>query len=313
MTMLHTPQDVFVAGSAGQSHHSPSRSSQIPRNHIYSQIGTVGYRGASSAPVTPYAFQSTPNLRPDLNKGLPSEPIAQHAVGTRLRPSASVAPASASFTAALSSSSNLSSNYFTKDDSTLGHAGRRHSDFSDRPASSVDVSASTHEFASTPDGQAKAGPERYRRRRSENNLQVSKAQQVGRSVSPAGSAEKATDAAGKSPAYVHQRTSSADDNQIVYVNKVELAKRYRRRSAASLENMSPAAAESTKTRYEKPAASAVEPLPKVDAGPVGAPTSQAAYASHRRTTSGESSSSRTGQRSSSVSSAFPVNPFRDFN
>ena len=302
MTMLHTPQDVFVAGSAGQSHHSPSRSSQIPRNHIYSQIGTVGYRGASSAPVTPYAFQSTPNLRLDLNKGLPSEPSTQHTAGTRLRPSASAAPASASFTAA-SSSSSLSNGYFTKDDSIIGPTGRRHSDFSERPASSVDVPSSTQGLVSAPEGQVKTGPERYRRRRSENNLQLSKARQVSRSVSPAGSADKAMDGVGRAPAYMHRRMNSADDDQSGHVNKVEVAKRYRRRTAGSIDSIGHAATDAAPVHEAKPAASAIGSLPKADAGPARIPTSQATFAGHRRNASGESNSSRTGQRPSSVSSA----------
>lgn len=302
MTMLHTPQDVFVAGSAGQSHHSPSRSSQISRNHIYSQIGTAGYRGASSAPVAPYAFRSTPNLRVDLNKGLPSEPTGQNTVGRRPMPSASRLPSTASFTAGVPSSSKLSGDYFSKDDSNIHHAARRHSDYSDGPTSSVDLSTASSKqmFVVTPDGQSRPGPERYRRRRSENNLQPSKGQGSDRSVSPAGSAERATDASFNSPAHVHQWTGSADDNQIVRTNAGELAKRYRRRSVASLENVSSAVTESAPVRLQKPATSARGSLPKVDAGPVRV-SPQAAHAVHRRTASGDSNSSRAGQRSSSVS------------
>ena len=288
MTMLHAPQDVFVAGSAGQSHNSPSRSSQIPKNHIYSQIGSVGYRGASSAPVTPYAFQSTPNLRVDLNKGLPSEPTGQSVAGNRLMPSAFRLSASAS-----------SGEYLTKDDSNINHAGRRHSDFSERPASSVDLSSSSkQEFATVPDGQAKPGPERYRRRRSDNNLQPSTGQRLDRSVSPASSAERVVDSTVKAPAYVHQRTSSADDSQYVRINTGELAKRYRRRSVASLENLSPKVAESASVHQQNLATSVAGSLPKSDASPILVAPPQAAHAVHRRTASGESNSSRTSQRPS---------------
>lgn len=300
MTMLHAPQDVFVAGSAGQSHNSPSRSSQIPKNHIYSQIGTVGYRGASSGPVTPYAFQSTPNLRVDLNKGLPSEPTGHNLAGNRLMPSASRLPTSASFTTGISSSSTLSGEHFTKDDSDINHAGRRHSDFSERPTSSVDLSSSfsKQDFAAAPDGQAKPGPERYRRRRSDNSLQPSRDQRLDRSVSPAGSGEKAADSGVKYPPYAHQRTSSADDSQYVRVNTAELAKRYRRRSVASLENTSPKVAESASGHQQKLPTAAGSSLPKTDASPVLVAPPQAAHAVHRRTASGESNSSRTSQRPS---------------
>ena len=297
MTMLHSPQDVFAAGSAGQPHHPQSRSAQIPRNHIYSQVGSIGYRGASSAPVAPYAFQSTPNLRLDVNKSLPLEPSGQPVAGKRPTP----LPSGRS--ALPASSAGLGGDFLSKDDSAISRVARRHSDFSERATSSIDLSSTTAsssspEFVAVPDGQQRQGPERYRHRRSEANLRPGKGSETARSASPAGSAKHIVDTVGKRPPVVHKRTGSADDGQVVRVGTADLAKRYRRRSVGSFENLVPSAKEGLPVQHSGSAAAAAAP-PKSDAGTTLA-HNRPIHASHRRSASGESNSSHAGQRSSSV-------------
>src|ERR1700760_3425412 len=141
MTILHS-QDAFQAPN--QSGLTATRR-QLPRNSMYNtQVQGVGYRRPTSVPISPYAFQATPQLRQDFRTGaapIPKQPM--HHQGHHFR--APYQDSSSSSTSSTSSNSNRSIGgpyALSKDDSVLG-TRHRHSFVDSRMSHNMAASLST--------------------------------------------------------------------------------------------------------------------------------------------------------------------------
>jgi hypothetical protein len=231
--MLHTAADPYHNSSSGQSHHTSSRSAPLPRGYSNHNAG-IAYRGTSSHPVQPYAFQTTPNLRQDTR---PVSNPARQSVGpaplaAATRPYASSSASNASSTNSASNASSTSTPNYTvaKDDSVL--IGQRNSLLGGFMQSSSTPDLSLVSIDTTP----KPSPDRYRRvqRRMDSTSSV-QSQPLGTLayIPPAGAArtplqQKPTPfKAAAMP--LHARTASSDDAQTIQ------SSRYRRRSVGSME------------------------------------------------------------------------------
>lgn len=254
ITMLHS-SDAFQNSSA-QPHHTQQRSSQMPRSQSYAQAAGAGYRG-TSAPIAPYAFSSTPQLRQDARstsgqhqQALPQQ--TQAANPARLG-HPTHASSSSDSTVSTSSSSNRSlvaTSFTTREDGDF-----RKSVIDNLPPS-LGLSTPVPDLSlSLPDAPVKPSPGRYRRAASRTDSSSSAAvttptQQsppVGAPVPPSqarpnhGLSLDTTDL--PPPARPgHNRASSVDDMQMARGSTNEQAKRYRRRSLSSIEAMTTTAA-----------------------------------------------------------------------
>ncbi|KIW04765.1 uncharacterized protein PV09_03956 [Verruconis gallopava] len=231
---LH-PADGYHGHSASQSHHA-ARSPQASRS-----FGTSNAPASYRAPVAPYAFQSTPNLRTDGRQNTNVAPSAhrQSAGSSTLANSRqNYAPSSSASTASSNSASNSSSNVgqqsLLKDDTLLlGKTGTR-------PESTFLTSSSTPDLTLVSfDNTSKPSPERYRRtaKRVDSSSSVVGNQQAGNSQrfsqqwpTPQ-AAHQALNAAFKGPTG-HTRSESADD---IIVGRQSGSGRYRRRSIGALD------------------------------------------------------------------------------
>lgn len=230
--MLHSPPEPYRTTSSGQSHHSSSRSAQLPRGYSNHNAG-IAYRGTSSTPVQPYAFQSTPNLRQDTRPV--SNPARQSVGPASLAAHRPYASSSSASNASSNASSTSTPNYtISKDDSVL--IGQRNSLLGGFMQSSSTPDLSLVSMDTSP----KPSPDRYRRmqRRMDSNSSVSSLQTLGTPayappVDPTlqPTAQKAASKALGVP--VHARTVSSDDAQVVQ------SSRYRRRSVVSMEGAVP--------------------------------------------------------------------------
>ena len=271
ITMLHTSAEAFQ-NAPSQSHHQPSRSSQMPRNHVYNtQSGGIGYRGTSSTPIAPYAFSSTPQLRQEnRSSSAPGNPYTQQ----NFQPNSAAKhghpshPSSSSdSTVSTSSSSNRSSAgqpFVSKDDTVvlsnqrslpirLNEDTARRSTIDTQSVSAISISSSVPDFALPPfDSPAKPSPDRYRRgpRRMDSSNNGSPAAQtptntqglqLANTLVPPPSSRLAnvppfsnaiSDAKNRPS---HHRANSADDTQLPRQVASDQAKRYRRRSLGSFE------------------------------------------------------------------------------
>ncbi|KAF2735664.1 hypothetical protein EJ04DRAFT_434571 [Polyplosphaeria fusca] len=254
--MLHSSTDAFQSSSAPQTHQS-QRSSQMQRTQIYNtHSGSTGYRGTSSAPIAPYAFSSTPQLRQESRSiSAPNTqtlqqatlPVAQAKLGHAHNSSSSDSTVSNSGS---SSRSAVGPVVQSKDDLALGMENRK---------SVVDSFAASATTLSSPipdlsfaalDAPAKPSPDRYRRgtRRTDSNSATSSstATPVQQSPSLPSSAAPGTSKLPIEPSLAvadakipirpgHNRASSADDTQLPRGLSAEAAKRYRRRSLSGLD------------------------------------------------------------------------------
>jgi len=247
ITMLHSSSDAFQTPPV-QPHHTQQRSSQMPRNQpSYAQAAGAGYRG-TSAPIAPYAFSSTPQLRQEnrSTSGPHQQPLQHQA------PSATTArlghpshPSSSSdSTVSTSSSSNRS----------LAASSSTAKDGDDLRKSFVDslpkLSTSEPDLSlSIPDAPVKPSPGRYRRAAgrtdSSNSANASSASLTPTQQSPSigasstSSTIKSQDIADTVDLPLpirpgHTRASSVDDMHVPR-GTLEQAKRYRRRSLSGLE------------------------------------------------------------------------------
>ncbi|KAK5163485.1 bud neck involved protein [Saxophila tyrrhenica] len=212
ISLLHSrPSSADAFQGASQQYAQPHRPGQAPRSMYHGQNNT-SYRGAS-APIQPYAFQSTPTLRQDMRTT--SAPTTSHGPIGSHRATASTST---------SSSDASSSQPSAKDDSVMGG----------RPTSFINLSSSIPDLSLGFDQPVKASPDRYRRPGQKRN--DSSASGV-RAVSP----QLGTSAAApitnitEQPEPV-QRQTSVDDMALSKSGQSELAKsRYRRRSLNQLE------------------------------------------------------------------------------
>ncbi|KAF2241134.1 hypothetical protein BU26DRAFT_441056 [Trematosphaeria pertusa] len=253
ITMLHSSSDAFQNQPA-QPHHQQQRSSQMPRGQAYnSQSGGAGYRG-TSAPIAPYAFSSTPQLRQESrSSSAPNQQTPQHfgppanppRLGHPSHPSSS--SDSTVSTSGSSSRSLVAPAFPSKDDSDL-----RKSAVDNFPAS-ITLSTSVPDLSfSLSDAPVKPSPGRYRRGAgrtdSNNSGTASSSTPTPTQQSPSIGASAFSGAARHNnvpPLNVsdlplpvrpgHHRASSVDDMQISRGGSTDPAKRYRRRSLSGLD------------------------------------------------------------------------------
>ncbi|KAF1998411.1 hypothetical protein P154DRAFT_577996 [Amniculicola lignicola CBS 123094] len=257
ITMLHSSADAYQNPPPAPQPHQQQRSAQ--RSQMYnSQNAGAGYRGASSAPIAPYAFSSTPQLRQDRSSSAPNQlPLQQPTQPAMTRLGHPNHPSSSSdstvSTSTSSSRSTPAAQLTSKDDSIVGAEARR---------STVDGFQGIQLSSSVPDlslslldPPVKPSPDRYRRgtRRTDSSTSVTPsgtpAQQSPSLGSSASSgASKTTIQAPVAVAALqlphrpgHLRSNSADDLQLPRTLSSEaVAKRYRRRSMSGLEVNTPA-------------------------------------------------------------------------
>nr|POF24060.1 protein bni4 [Quercus suber] len=195
----------------------PPRLAQTPRNMYNGQ--NPGYRGTSAGPVQPYAFQSTPTLRPEARTS--SAPSTPHGVIGGHRQGHVPSVSTSSDTSSVPSSS--------KDDSVVGS----------QQGSLINLSSQLPDLSFTPfEVPAKASPDRYRRPAQKRTDSSSTAPKTTAPSIPApGPAMTNVDhiAPGHSRPLV-QHQGSVDDMAVK--SSSELAKRYRRRSLNTLETQS---------------------------------------------------------------------------
>ncbi|KAF2466420.1 uncharacterized protein BDR25DRAFT_78121 [Lindgomyces ingoldianus] len=260
ITMLHSSSDGFQHPQAQQPHHPQPRSNQMPRSQLYNtQNGAVGYRSTSSAPIAPYAFSSTPQLRQENRaSSAPSPYTQQQAVqpsnaarlGHPSHPSSS--SDSTVSTSGSSSRSMAGQPMASKDDMALASDARK-STADNFPASTVALSTSVPDLTlSALDAPVKPSPDRYRRgaRRNEssNGATASSSTPTPTQQSPSIGATPQSAALKISsvPALTapelqapyrpgHNRANSADDMQLPRQGPIDQAKRYRRRSLSGFE------------------------------------------------------------------------------
>ncbi|KAF2756805.1 hypothetical protein EJ05DRAFT_44286 [Pseudovirgaria hyperparasitica] len=305
MTMLHSPSDAFQKTS--QPSHS-SRSNQMPRTHTYnSQNGGSGYRGTSAAPVAPYAFSATPQLRQEQHRTLsaPSVPLVNPGTSGNMNPRqwqpSHVSTASDSTASTVSSGNSVSA---AKGD-----------------ASKTEKSSTIPPFAAAPDlslafdSVSKPSPDRYRRsaRRTEQGSSSSlpiTPPTMSRSAMPSGSgmpnvAHLYNLNVQQPIAPVHHRTTSVDDLH-VRTGASDQAKRYRRRSLGGLDGD----AFTNAPRFVQPTTKAVEkpPIKGPDSNDARRSPNADRPASHTRQGSHDSGSSH---RPSSRASSRPSSSKQD--
>ncbi|KAJ4288458.1 bud neck involved protein [Kalmusia sp. IMI 367209] len=253
--MLHSSSDAFQSPST-QPHHTQQRSSQMPRSQQYNaQAAGAGYRG-TSAPIAPYAFSSTPQLRQESRSSpataphqQPLSPQTQAVNSTRLGHPTHPSSSSDS-TVSTSGSSNRSlvaPSFTARDDGDF-----RKSVIDSLPGS-ITLSTSVPDLSlSIQDAPVKPSPGRYRRAASRtdssNSGTVSSStptptQQsplVGATTPPTltrpnhGLQLNTTDLL-PSARPGHNRASSVDDMQLPRGGTIDQAKRYRRRSLSGLD------------------------------------------------------------------------------
>ncbi|KAF2657661.1 hypothetical protein K491DRAFT_320917 [Lophiostoma macrostomum CBS 122681] len=255
ITMIHSSADAFQNPPQSQSHHQQARTAQMPRGQMYNaQGGGPGYRG-TSAPIAPYAFSSTPQLRQDGRSTSAPNPHAlqqmNHArLGHPSHPSSS--SDSTVSTSGSSSRSAAGAHYTSKDDSVIGSTEVRKSTVDSYPASAITLSASVPDLSlSIMDGPVKPSPDRYRRagpRRTDSSPSTNtSATATPTQHSPLIGAPNGSGSSklGNVPSLTtdlqafsrpgHGRASSVDDMQISRQGAIDQARRYRRRSLSGLE------------------------------------------------------------------------------
>ncbi|KAF1923216.1 uncharacterized protein M421DRAFT_9860 [Didymella exigua CBS 183.55] len=235
ITMPYTPDSYQNAPS--QSH--PQRQ-HMQRNYS-GQTGATGYRG-TSAPIAPYAFSSTPQLRQDTRSVSSPNPQAaqqqppnrqQARLGHPSHPSSS-----SDSTVSTSGSSSRSLAHGSKDDSDIKPIG----DFT-----GITLSTAIPDLSlSLDDAPVKASPGRYRRAagRTDSSASISTGGSTPTATQRSSIASTPTNSthdtsvgdADLTPTGRpgHNRANSAD-NTLVQVRTQDSAKRYRRRSFAGVE------------------------------------------------------------------------------
>jgi hypothetical protein len=304
ITMLHSSSDAFQTPSA-QPHHTQQRSPQMPRSQSYAQAAGAGYRG-TSAPIAPYAFSSTPQLRQDtrstsaqLQQQQPLPQQAQAANPARLgHPTHPSSSSDSTVSTSGSSSRSLAAPSF---------AAREDGDFRksvmDNLPASMNLSISVPDLSlSLPDAPVKPSPGRYRRNASRTDSSTSATATTPTQQSPPASASvppsitrpnhglqlNTTDLLPPTRPG-HNRASSVDDMHMQRGATSEQARRYRRRSLSGIEAMATTAAPLSAT--------------VTATTPVARPTSEARPASSSNRRPGSSQShERQGSAGSTTSS-----------
>ncbi|KAF1844332.1 uncharacterized protein K460DRAFT_162543 [Cucurbitaria berberidis CBS 394.84] len=311
ITMSYPSSDAYQNPTTTQQ----PRASQTSRNQTYNNTsGGTGYRG-TSAPIAPYAFSSTPQLRLENRSVSAPNPQAlqqppsqanQARLGHPSHPSSS-----SDSTVSTSGSSNRSlpvAPLASKDDSDLRKPV-------DSMASSITLSTAIPDLSlslSLGDAPVKPSPGRYRRGagRTDSSTSIPTGASTPTQRSPLvgtstfGSSQPSQDVAlGSSeispPARPgHNRANSADDTQLLGSGGTDAAKRYRRRSFNGLEEKTVPTNVASLQVGANAAQSAALSTPKTATKPVSRPTSRPASShSHERQGSAGSVSSNASARS----------------
>jgi hypothetical protein len=247
ITMPYSPADAYQ-NAPSQPHHPQQRASQMPRNQMHNGYsGGTGYRG-TSAPIAPYAFSSTPQLRQDNRsvsaphpQGLQQPPShVNHArLGHPSHPSSS--SDSTVSTSGSSSRSLVNPPHISRDDSDIRKQV-------DGLASSLSLPASIPDLSlSLGDAPVKPSPGRYRRAAgrtdSSNSVPTGATTPTQRSSNVTPTVGPAAPLHAHAPTGAelavphrpgHGRANSADDMQLRAAG-LDAAKRYRRRSFNGLD------------------------------------------------------------------------------
>ncbi|KAF2277215.1 uncharacterized protein EI97DRAFT_449929 [Westerdykella ornata] len=332
ITMLHTSPDAFQSPPAAAQPH-PTRTSQMSRTQVYNaQNGGTAYRG-TAAPIAPYAFSSTPQLRqegkstsaPNLHSLQQMNPARQsHPTHTSSSSDSTVS------TSGSSSRSAATAQVTVNDDSAISTNARK-SVIGGLPASAMNLSSSIPDLplaAAALDAPVKPSPDRYRRaaRRTDSSGAATSSAPTTPQPSPsiggpvASGGSPSSNATSMVPAILdnavrpgHNRASSVDDMQGTRQTTLEQAKRYRRRSHGGFDATPqfvspPALNQISSTIVASP--SSVKPSPaESHPGPSsGGPTSRPDPGhNHERQLSSGSVSSTGSSRPSSVSPASESN------
>jgi hypothetical protein len=211
ITMLHSRPSSSEAFQ-GPQQQSP-RLGQAPRS-MYNGSNNTAYKN-QAAPVQPYAFQATPNLRQE------SRTISAPNGGQNL-----LTVQRAGHSQSASSSTTSSDASSAKDDSVIGNQTETSIDFSSSP----DLTLNSY------DQLPKPSPDRYRRaaRRTNSNNSVPR-------TTPNGAASPTTPFTSvlSPPSPTIERTASSDSTTLPRSGNTELAKRYRRRSLNTIDVVTP--------------------------------------------------------------------------
>jgi len=318
LTMPYTPSDGYQNASS-QNHHSQQRGSQAPRNQMYNGHSSgTGYRG-TSAPIAPYAFQTTPGLQHGnrsvsaplphgAHQQLPSH-MNQARLGHPSHPSSS-----SDSTVSTSGSSNRS----------LVNPANASRDVenqkpSDSLAPSISLSTSVPDLSfSIGEATAKPSPGRYRRTTSRtdssSSITTGSSTPTQRSTATVTQAQSRPAVNGELPGASkpgHNRASSADDSQLAQFSSSEAAKRYRRRSFNGLDADAIAANMASLQVGPSPSQTARQGPPSPSqARPASSSSRQgsrpASGHSHDRQGSAGSASSKTSSRSQVSHANFPT-------
>lgn len=232
ITMLHprpSSSEVFQASAGNPPYQQPQRISSAPRSIYNSQ---AGYRGTSAAPVQPYAFQATPQLRQDSRtNSAPSVPHSQSSNSTTRQGHRST-PSSSSASSDMSSAPSVKAKQSPSKDDLF--AGSTRNSFIGLSSSIPDLSLTN--FDPTP----KSSPNRYRRspQRIDSSSSLHKTTSTSSSAAPSGSGMAAVDHLYTPPPQLGAmgRTASDDLTITKSTSATDSAKRYRRRSMNSLES-----------------------------------------------------------------------------
>ncbi|GAB7355135.1 hypothetical protein MBLNU459_g5710t2 [Dothideomycetes sp. NU459] len=229
ITMLHsrpTSSDAFQGSAGSQPYQQPQRNN-APRSIYNTQ---TGYRGTSAAPVQPYAFQATPQLRQDSRTAsAPSVPQSQSSNSTNRQGHRST-PSSSTVSSDMSSAPSAKGKQSPSKDELF--AGSARNSFIGLSSSIPDLSLTN--FDTTP----KSSPNRYRRspQRIDSSSSLHKATASPLSAAPSGSGMAAVEHLYTPPQLGSLGRTASDDLTVTRsTSGTDSAKRYRRRSMNSLE------------------------------------------------------------------------------
>ncbi|KAF2845930.1 hypothetical protein T440DRAFT_482962 [Plenodomus tracheiphilus IPT5] len=240
ITMPYSSSDAYQ-NSPTQPKNQQQRSAQMPRNQYNGTSGGTGYRG-TSAPIAPYAFSSTPQLRQE-NRSV-SAPNGQMPQQHQARLGHPYHPSSSSdstvSTSGSSSRSLAGPPLVTKDDSDLRKPA-------DNFAPSISLAIPDLSLSVGGDAPVKPSPGRYRRAPGRTDSSTSiptgattptqRSSSIGFSTAqPAQSAVLVNPENGTSSKLGHSRANSADETQVTRQGGIDPAKRYRRRSSSGVES-----------------------------------------------------------------------------
>jgi hypothetical protein len=311
--MPYSPSDGYQ-NAPSQPQHAQPRASQAPRNQMYNgqHSSGTGYRG-TSAPIAPYAFSSTPQLRQDNRSVSAPIPQVQQQAPTHVNHARLGHPSHPSSSSDSTVSTSGSSNRSVANPALLPKD-------SDARKQAESLTSSLSFSSSGPDlsfsvGEAPVKPSPGRYRRGAGRTDSSTSIPTGAST-PTQRSTTATSASGAAPSLQtqsssngestgssrpgHNRAISADDSSIGRSGGMDAAKRYRRRSFNGLEGNGVAVdvaamkAESV-TAQSTPTGASDAARPRSSAGKQSnRPTSSH---SHDRQGSAGSASSNTSNRS----------------